>query len=120
MRFGAFIEHYRLRARLSAGRVARMLDFSGVYLREIEQGKSPPFLDEKDRYEKLAILLSVEREELLLRAILERGDMPISVAGWSTDRVKALIAAVDILRGPDPSLAADRLLKTLGVGADRP
>lgn len=118
MKFGEFIEHHRKKAKLSAGQLARLLELSSVYVRHVETGKAPPFIDEQNRYAKLAVLLSVDREELLVRATVERGEFTVVTKGWDETRIKALCEAVSILEpseGRGSSIVFHKLLSLLRV-----
>lgn len=121
MRFGEFIEAARKRAGISANQMARLLGFSLPYLRDVELCKCSPFADKDDRYGKLAVLLSVERVELLERAITERGEFVVSVKGWDAKRIRALIELVSVLEpraDGGSSLVLRKLFALVGVQSE--
>ena len=112
VKFGKFIEAKRLAANISANQLARLLGISSTYLRGMEQGKQPPLLDTENRYEKLAVLLGVNRHELLVLAAREREVLVVPIVTMSDRKLRALMVLAEL---EDDSVVLERVAKQLAV-----
>jgi transcriptional regulator with XRE-family HTH domain len=83
--FGQLLRSLRQRRRLSMSAVARALQVSVVYYRDVERGTRRPFSRVRIDFAVLAKTLGTDADELQRAAAGERGQLELDLRGMNAD-----------------------------------
>jgi transcriptional regulator with XRE-family HTH domain len=83
--FGQLLRAHRQRRRLSMSAVARALEVSVVYYRDVESGTRRPFSRVRIDFAVLAKTLGTDADELQRAAAGERGQLELDLRGMNAD-----------------------------------
>lgn len=113
--FGTLLRTLRIQRKLTLSRVARALDLSVVYYRDVELGRRRPFSALKVDFDVLAGLLNVEVAVLLRSAVAERGQLEFDFRDAAPAECDVALLLVRCLRKKSLARADLRRLKDLLV-----
>jgi transcriptional regulator with XRE-family HTH domain len=83
--FGQLLRTHRQRRRLSMSAVARAIQVSVVYYRDVERGTRRPFSRVRIDFAVLAKTLGTDADELQRAAAGERGQLELDLRGMNAD-----------------------------------
>ena len=89
--FGQLLRSLRQRRRLSMSAVARAIQVSVVYYRDVEHGTRRPFSSIKIDFATLAKTLGTDADELQRVAAEERGQLELDLRGMNVDMQKLAV-----------------------------
>jgi transcriptional regulator with XRE-family HTH domain len=95
--FGQFLRSLREGRRLSMSAVARAIQVSVVYYRDVERGTRRPFSSIKIDFAALATTLGTDADELKRAAAEERGQLELDLRGTTPDMQKLAVLFANCL-----------------------